>query len=150
MIVEIAVVAVVAAGLYFFWKQLAQRRHHREYEEQSVSAKELQELLASKQPVHLYDVRLPLDLLAESEIIPGAERLAPKEVLENPYLIPNDIDSIVYCTCASEETSREIAKRAKELKLTRIRFLRGGLDGWKAAGYPTVPYNQPFHLDTPV
>ncbi|WP_446743677.1 rhodanese-like domain-containing protein [Silvibacterium acidisoli] len=149
MIAEIAVVAAGAVGIYF-WKQATRRRHHLEYEEQSVSAQELHEMLQAKHPVKLYDVRLPLDLLADSEIIPGATRLSPSEIKENPYLIPQNEDSIVYCTCASEETSREIAKRAKELKLTRIRFLRGGLEGWKAAGYSTVPYNQPFHLDTPV
>jgi rhodanese-related sulfurtransferase len=149
MIAEIAVAAAGLAGVYI-WRQTTRRRHHREYEEQSVSPQELREMLEAKPPIKVFDVRLPLDLLADSEIIPGAQRLSPNEIKENPYLIPQNEDSIVYCTCASEETSREIAKRARELKLTRIRFLRGGLEGWKTAGYPTLPYNQPFHLDTPV
>jgi 3-mercaptopyruvate sulfurtransferase SseA len=29
-----------------------------------------------------------------------------------------------------------------------MKFLKGGLDGWKAKGYPVEPYTQSFHLDT--
>ena len=27
-------------------------------------------------------------------------------------------------------------------------FLKGGLAAWKAKGYPVVPYDKTFHLDT--
>jgi 3-mercaptopyruvate sulfurtransferase SseA len=30
----------------------------------------------------------------------------------------------------------------------RIKFLKGGLAGWKAKGYPVELYKKPFHLDT--
>jgi len=56
-------------------------------------------LLAANREVLLFDVRQPLDLLASYEIIPGAKRILPREVLENPSLIPREKDSIVYCTC---------------------------------------------------
>jgi rhodanese-related sulfurtransferase len=117
-----------------------------EMEHHSITPEGLQALLAGNQEVLLFDVRQPLDLLANSEIIPGAKRIPPKEVLENPLLIPKEKDSIVYCTCPSDKTSREILHRALSLQFLRIKFLKGGLAAWKAKGYPVEPYNKPFHL----
>jgi rhodanese-related sulfurtransferase len=117
-----------------------------EMEQHSISPEALHTLLAANQEVLLFDVRQPLDLLANSEIIPGAKRIPPKEVLENPLLIPKEKDSIVYCTCPSDKTSREILRRARALHFLRIKFLKGGLAAWKARGYPVEPYNQAFHL----
>jgi rhodanese-related sulfurtransferase len=34
------------------------------------------------------------------------------------------------------------------MQFSRIRFLKDGLDGWKARGYPVEPYKESFHLDT--
>ncbi len=115
-------------------------------EQHSISPEALHTLLAASQEVLLFDVRQPLDLLANSEIIPRARRIPPKEVLENPSLIPKEKDSIVYCTCPSDKTSREVLRRARTLHFLRIKFLKGGLAAWKAQGYPVEPYNQPFHL----
>jgi rhodanese-related sulfurtransferase len=93
------------------------------------------------------NVRQPLHLLADSEIIPGATRLAPKEVMENPSLIPKEKDAVVYCTCPSDETARTILHRALALKFFRVKFLKGGLEAWKAKGYPVEPYTKSFQLD---
>jgi rhodanese-related sulfurtransferase len=118
----------------------------REMEQHSITAEALRTLLAANQDVLLFDVRQPLDLLANSEIIPSAKRIPPREVLENPALIPKEKDSIVYCTCPSDKTSRAILHRARSLHFLRIKFLKGGLAAWKAKGYPVEPYNESFHL----
>jgi rhodanese-related sulfurtransferase len=131
---------------FVLWNRRSRAR--REIEQYSVTPEGLRTLFASNQDVLLYDVRLPLDLLANSEIIPGATRLAPKEVLENPALIPKDKDSIVYCTCPSDETSRAILHRVLAMGFLRTKFLRGGLEAWKASGFPVERYEQSFHLDT--
>jgi rhodanese-related sulfurtransferase len=131
--------------LIAFW--VKSRRGKRELEEHSITPEALHTLLTSHQEVLIFDVRQPLDLLAESEIIPGAQRLDPKEVIENPSLIPKEKDAVVYCTCPSDETARRILNRALALKFLRVKFLRGGLAAWKAKGYPVEPYNTPFHLD---
>jgi len=117
-----------------------------EMEEHSITPEALQTLLVANQGVLLFDVRQPLDLLASSEIIPGAKRIPPKEVLENPSLIPREKDSIVYCTCPSDKTSRAILHRALAMHFFRIKFLKGGLAAWKAKGYSVEPYNESFHL----
>jgi rhodanese-related sulfurtransferase len=136
-----ALILVIAYGI-------KRARDRRELEQYSVTPEALHAMLASNRDVLVLDVRLPLDLLAKSEIIPGATRIAPQEVQENPALIPQDKDVIVYCTCPSEKTSRVILHKALAMHFSRVKFLKGGLDGWKAKGYPVEPYTQSFHLDT--
>jgi rhodanese-related sulfurtransferase len=68
--------------------------------------------------------------------------------MEQAGLIPKDKDSVLYCTCVSEKTSRMVLKYALNLQFSRIKFLKGGLDAWKEKGYPVEPYTQSFHLDT--
>jgi rhodanese-related sulfurtransferase len=142
-----ALVAAVIATLLLIGFWIKSRKNRRELEEHSITPEALHTLLTSHPDVLIFDVRQPLDLLAESEIIPGATRLAPKEVIENPSLIPKEKDSVVYCTCPSDETARSILNRALALKFLRVKFLKGGLEAWKAKGYPVEPYNKPFQLD---
>ena len=113
----------------------------------SITAEALRSLLVSSREVLLYDVRQPLDLLADSEIIPGATRIPPKELLQNPLLIPKDREVVVYCTCPGDKTSRRVLHKAEAMHFFKIKFLKGGLAGWKARGYPVEPYEKPFHLD---
>ena len=128
------------------WIKRTKDRH--KMDQHSITAEGLHSLLASNQDVLVFDIRQPLDFLADSEIIPGALRLSPKEVLENPLLIPKEKDSVVYCTCPSDKTIRALLHRALAMHFLRIKFLKGGLEGWKAMGYPVEPYQKPFHLDT--
>jgi rhodanese-related sulfurtransferase len=145
MIVTLIVICVLVLGIAYWIKRARDRR---ELEQYSITPEALHTLLASNREVLIFDVRLPLDLLADSEIIPGAKRVAPKEVLENPMLIPQEKEAIVYCTCPSEKTSRAILHKALAMNFSRIKFLQGGLDGWKAKGYPVEPYTESFHLET--
>lgn len=146
MTLTLIIVGVVAVLGVAFWIKRA--RDRRQLEQYSITPEALHALLDKSQETLLFDVRLPLDLLVDSEIIPGAKRIAPAEIIGNPSLIPQDKDTIVYCTCPSEKTSRAILRKALAMKFSRIRFLQGGLDGWKAKGYPVEPYTQSFHLDT--
>ncbi len=143
---------LILAGLLFVVALLivlrARARRRRQLEQHSITAEELHAQLASNPDLQVYDVRLPLDLLVESQTIPGAKRVPPKEIEQNPDLIPHDEDVVVYCTCASDETSRSILRRALDLNFTRVKFLKGGLAAWKAKGYPVDRYQESFHLDT--
>ncbi len=145
----VGLAAICALSLLIVLVLLTRRsRARREIEQYSITSEGLHSLLASNQDVLLFDVRLPLDLLAASEIIPGAKRLAPREVLENPSLIPKDKDSVIYCTCPSDKTSRTVLHRALARGYLRMKFLKGGLEAWKASGFPVEPYEKAFHLDT--
>lgn len=139
----VCVVIVLTVGL-------RRRKDAREFEQHSVDVELLHKLLETDQAVRLFDVRQPLDLLAYSEMIPGARRLAPKEVKANPELIPRDADVVLYCTCDGQKTSLEIVREAKKLGYSRLKVLRGGLAAWKAKGYPVEVYRESFRLDTAV
>ncbi len=144
----IAICAVGLAVSIFGIVRTKQLRGRRECERYSIDADELHALLETKKDIVVLDVRQPLDLLAHSEIIPGAVRIPPKEVMEQVELIPRDKDSVLYCTCVSEKTSRMVLRNALGFNFSRIRFLKGGLAAWKEKGYPVEIYNKPFHLDT--
>lgn len=144
--VGIVAVAVIVAAIV----KARRARHEREFIENSVDAEALHALLEPEPKVLLVDVRQPLDLLAYTEMIPGAKRIPPKEVLANPSLIPADTDVVLYCTCEAQKTSLEIVRKAKTLGYNRLKVLRGGLKGWKAKGYPVEIYRESFRLDTAV
>jgi rhodanese-related sulfurtransferase len=146
----VAILVVAAIVLIVGLLRMRHLRRHRELEQHSINADELHALLESKKDIVVLDVRLPLDLLAHSEIIPGAVRIPPKEAMEDVQLIPKDKESVLYCTCVSEKTSRMVVERALQLQITRVKFLKGGLAAWKAKGYPVERYDKSFHLDTAV
>jgi rhodanese-related sulfurtransferase len=133
--------------LIFGLSRMRRLRQRRELDQFSIEPEELYRLLNSKQ-VSLYDVRQPLDFLAYSEIIPGATRIPPKELTEQTATLSRDQDSVIYCTCPGDETSRMILAKARAMKFTHVKLLKGGLAAWKAKGYPVEPYGKPFHLDT--
>jgi rhodanese-related sulfurtransferase len=145
---SLALAAIVFLGICTgvgVWIKRARAR--RELEEHSITPEALYALMKSNK-VLVFDVRQPLDVLANSEIIPGAKRVPPKDVLAEPSPIPREEDSVVYCTCPSDETSQVIAEKARAAHFLHVRFLRGGLEAWKEKGYPVVPYEETFHLDT--
>jgi rhodanese-related sulfurtransferase len=148
ILTTILVVAVLVLLTAILWKKYTSDQR-RILEQHSITAEELYLLLGSHQAVALFDVRQPLDLLAHTEIIPGARRIPPAEVLATPDLIPKDKEAIVYCTCPGDQTSLAVLRRALDLQFCRIKFLKGGLEAWKAKGYPVEPYREVFHLYTP-
>jgi rhodanese-related sulfurtransferase len=151
MNLALTVIGIVIWGLLaFIWIRRIKER--RAFERISITPEALRDLMEAKQDLLVLDARQPLDLLTDSEIIPGAQRVSPQDALENPSLIPTDRELVVYCTCPSDKTSRAIALKAQALApqvdILRVKFLKGGLAAWKAKGYPVVPYDKTFRLDT--
>jgi rhodanese-related sulfurtransferase len=151
MNLALTIVAIVIwAWLAVIWIRRIKAR--REFERISITPEALHELMITKHDVVILDVRQPLDLLADSEIIEGARRISPEDATTNPALIPADKELVVYCTCPSDKTSRSIALKAHvlapQVDINRVKFLKGGLAAWKAKGFPVVPYDKTFHLDT--
>jgi rhodanese-related sulfurtransferase len=144
--VAIVVIGVAVFALINVRKAMAAR----ELRDNSVESEELKARLSAGPKVLLYDVRQPLDLLAHSEMIPGAIRLTPKQLLADPTLIPRDEDVVLYCTCDGQKTSLEIVRHSRSEGYTRLKVLRDGLAGWKAKGYPVEVYRESFRLDTAV
>lgn len=88
------------------------------------------------EPPFIVDLRHPLDVLTEPLVISGALRIGPDELRQRHELIPRDRDIILYCTCPSEETSAKVAMDLRRMGVRRVRPLRGGLQGWREAGFP--------------
>jgi membrane protein DedA with SNARE-associated domain/rhodanese-related sulfurtransferase len=84
----------------------------------------------------IVDLRHPLDVLTDPLVLPGALRIGPDELKLRKDIIPHDRDVVLYCTCPSEETSAKVALELRRMGVKRVRPLRGGLQGWKDAGYP--------------
>jgi membrane protein DedA with SNARE-associated domain/rhodanese-related sulfurtransferase len=89
-----------------------------------------------QQTPFIIDLRHPLDVLTDPEILPGALRIGPDELKLHREEIPLDREIVLYCTCPSEQTSAKVAMELRRLGVNRVRPLRGGLQGWKDAGYP--------------
>jgi rhodanese-related sulfurtransferase len=114
----------------------------------SISPEALHEMLRSHRDVLVLDVRQPLDLLGDSVVIPGATWNAPRAPINDSSLLAGRKKVVVYCTCPSDKTSRAVLQRALATGHSNIYLLKGGLDAWRASGYPVEPYNKRFHLDT--
>ena len=144
-----SVAAIVVAAVCLLIMVLVLRRvaAKREVMEKSIEPEALFELLKAKK-VLLYDVRQPLDFLAHPEIIPGATRIAPKDIAEQTASFSRDQDSVIYCTGDDHDTSQMVLGKARALQFTRVRLLKGGLPAWKEKGYPVEEYKESFHLDT--
>jgi rhodanese-related sulfurtransferase len=130
------------------WLRRTQDRN--ELERYGITPEALYKIGTLNKKVNLIDVRLPLDVLVHPEIIPGARSISLHEVLENPELIPNEKYSVVYCTCPGDESSLAILHRFLAMGFIRVKVLKGGLEGWKAKGYPVAPYKGKFNLDDTV
>ena len=133
--------------LIFGWMALRQLRTKQEIKAKTIEPEVLNELLNSNQ-VKLYDVRQPLDFLAQPEIIPGAKRIPPKDIPEQTSSFSRDQDSVIYCTGGDNDTCKMVLGKARALKFKRVKILKGGLEAWKTKGFPVEPYTASFHLDT--
>ena len=94
---------------------------------------------AGKEPPFIVDLRHPLDVLSDPLVLPHALRIGPDELKQRHEMIPRDRDIVLYCTCPSEETSAKVALELRRLGVKRVRPLRGGLQGWRDAGFALEP-----------
>jgi Fe-Mn family superoxide dismutase len=82
----------------------------------------------------LIDVRRAGVFDSASAVIPGATWRDPAAVGDWAAQLPPDRDIVVYCVYG-HEVGRATALRLRAQGL-RVRYLRGGIDGWQAAGRP--------------
>ena len=143
--IDLMTISAVVAAAAVLVKRVG---HRRELERHAIPAEALHALLAVNRDVLVIDVRQPFDLLGNSVIIPGAKWLVPRAVIEDPSLIPGRKNLVVYCTCPGDKNSRAVLDRALAMGFSRISFLKDGLDGWRAKGYPVEPFEKPFRLDS--
>lgn len=143
----IIVICVGLCVLIVGWIMLGRLRAQRKIEANSIEPAALYILLNANR-ILLYDVRQPLDFLAYPEIIPGAVRIAPRDIAEQTASFSRDQNSVIYCTGDHHDTSKMVLRKAHALNFTRVKLLKGGIAAWKANGYPVEAYTESFRLDT--
>jgi len=143
----IFILMVLGIMAYRFLKQRKFLQQVRDMRLEPAELKEMMDLAEEQgnKPPFIVDLRHPLDYLPDPRVLPGALRIGPNEIRQHSEIIPRDRDVVLYCTCPSEETSAKLALQLHKLGIYRVRPLRGGFEGWKAAGYPLVEYV----VDTP-
>jgi membrane protein DedA with SNARE-associated domain/rhodanese-related sulfurtransferase len=136
----VLVVALMVIGVvgYRYWKR---RQFLKELRGLRLEPAQLMAMIADAQREgqavpFIVDLRHPLDVLTDPFILPSALRIGPDDLKLRKEIIPHDRDIVLYCTCPSEETSAKVALELRKLGVKRVRPLRGGLQGWKDAGYP--------------
>ena len=142
-------VTIASAAIVSRWLIVKNRRRRREAEfaQHSITPEQLSQALAKRPRLPLFDLREPLDVVANSEIIPGATRISPHKVLENPWLIPKEKEAILYCTGSEDDANIMILERLLAMGFSKVKFLRGGLDAWKAGGFQVDGYSDSFRLN---
>lgn len=129
---------LLAAGIaaFFVVRLLRRRATLRKLAAARIEPVDLKELLDAGKPVHIVDLRHPIELISEPFTLPGARHLPPERLAERHMEIPRDRDVILFCTCPSEATAAKAAIRLHRLGIERVRPLRGGYDAWKRMGFP--------------
>ncbi len=135
------VISVILAALilYIGLKYFNRRRFLRKLRVARISPEELRQTMEGEQKPVIVDLRHSMELNAEPETIPGAIRMDPGELEEAFEAIPRDREIVLFCSCPNEASSAQMALRLRQLGITRIRPLAGGLAGWQSRGFPLQP-----------
>jgi hypothetical protein len=113
MNLALTVLAIIIWGwLGVLWVRRIKAR--REMERLSITPEALHELMLANHDVLVLDVRQPLDLLADSEIIAGAQRVSPQDATENPGI------KSWLCTALAPVIRRVALSRSRQRRWYRI------------------------------
>jgi rhodanese-related sulfurtransferase len=107
----------------------------------AISPLELQQHLASFAPPTLVDVRRPQAFLEDPHVIPGAVRRLPDAVDTWAAALEPWRPVVVYCV-RGHEVGQGAAAALRSCGLD-AQYLEGGLEAWRAAGFPTRPHAAP-------
>lgn len=112
------------------------QRFLRQHRMARISVEELKRRMDAGDPVTVLDVRHPLTLNLDPEVIPGALHFTLEEIEHRHHEIPRDRDVVLYCTCPNEISSARTALLLKKKGVHRVRPLEGGLDAWRQRRFP--------------
>jgi membrane protein DedA with SNARE-associated domain/rhodanese-related sulfurtransferase len=137
--IRLGVVLAIAfvAWLAYKWEQ--RRRFLRKLWIARVAPQELKRLMDAGEDVFVVDLRGKVDFETDPMVIPGALRMDPSDLEDRDPEIPREREIVLYCTCPNEVTSARVALSLHRRGIWRVRPLDGGLQGWRAAGFPVTP-----------
>jgi membrane protein DedA with SNARE-associated domain/rhodanese-related sulfurtransferase len=122
--------------LYIGWKYFNRRRFLNKLRIARISPEELRQRMIAGEDIVVVDLRHALECESEPETIPGAVHMDPLKLDQAFELIPRDREIVLFCSCPNEATAAQNALRLRNLGITRIRPLAGGLASWRGLGFP--------------
>jgi rhodanese-related sulfurtransferase len=135
--------AGLALALWLGWKFFDRWRFLRRLRIARVTPEELHQQLQAGRDVVVVDLRAPIELRLDGMKVRGALQMSPDELERRHAEIPRDRDLVLYCSCPSEAAAASVALLLRERGFTRVRPLEGGIDAWRARGFPLEAIRAP-------
>jgi membrane protein DedA with SNARE-associated domain/rhodanese-related sulfurtransferase len=130
------VLALLLLAAYILFKWIERRRLIAALRGARLEAAELRAMMLGGNAPVVLDVRSHTAFAVDPRTIPTAVHVPPNEVKARLVGVAREGEVVVYCNCPNEATAARIAKLLIDQGFTRVRPLRGGLDGWVRAGFP--------------
>jgi membrane protein DedA with SNARE-associated domain/rhodanese-related sulfurtransferase len=134
-----ALVLVLGAPLLFFfaWKLVQLVRMIRFLRPLHITPEQLKQRLNAGEKIGIVDLLRFEDDPHDARVIPGAVRADPLQMRQKTrVVIPKGVDLVLYCGSRNSFVSARVAVAMREKGVTRIRVLEGGIEAWKARGFP--------------
>ncbi len=123
--------------LLFVWKLVIVVRMIRVLRALQLTPEDLKSRLDSGRKIGIIDLLRFEDDPEDEPGIPGAVRLNPLELRrKKQFHMPDDVSVVVYCRSSNSFASARVAAVMRSHGVQRVQVLEGGLEAWKACGYP--------------
>lgn len=122
--------AAVAFAAWLGWKFVQRRRY---LKIGRVTPDELFAQQEAGRAVLVVDLRHPNAIDSK---VRGALQMTPDELRDHAEELPHDRDVVLYCGCPNEGAAAEMAMVLRGQGFRSARPLLGGIDAWRARGYP--------------
>lgn len=123
--------------LFFVWKLAVLIRMSRLLVPLRVTPEQLNDWLKNGERVGIIDLLRFEEDTTEVPGIPGAIRLEPAEIRRKKRInVPDDVHVVIYCRSKNSFASARVASAMRKHGIRRIHLLVGGIEGWKACGFP--------------
>ena len=123
--------------LFFVWKLVRLLHMIRQLEPLYIAPARLKERLDSGESIGILDLLRFEDDPEGLGGIAGAVRVEPETMRRGLVVrVPESLDLVLYCGSKNSFVSARVAATMRKRGARRIRILEGGLDAWKAMGYP--------------
>jgi membrane protein DedA with SNARE-associated domain/rhodanese-related sulfurtransferase len=132
----VAALVAVAVAIYVGYKIHQRRRFLKTLAGSRITAEQLKAKMDRQEKILILDLRNRLDRNTDPVRIPGAFHVLPQHLEFQPQDLAGAKEIILYCTCPNEATSARVAKLLRRKGVLLARPLLGGLDEWKAQGFP--------------
>jgi len=103
----------------------------------AIGAEELKSMLDDGKELTVIDVRDEISAKATPVILPKARWIPYRTLGERTAELSLEKPIIVYCDCPEDQGAMAMVDLLRQHGATHARVLRGGLDEWRAKGYPT-------------